>query len=405
MIDKGAFVRTLGFEDIQHIFPEPRPWDGSSLGADMFICALGFEDRASFIPQELAKTLNSGAVRLSLLARYEINIEENESGGAKARDALENFSYRVKTFCADDPQETKRSINEAILDLQKMKGGRITVAFDISGASATLLLSVLGALFPYANIISLQIFYAEAQEYFPSRHEYDTALDILIHQGLSDGDDTSFSEQGVSDVDTNELYPGHNVENRPDHIIAVPSLRTSRLVGCLARIGDQPMASPGESLFWILSEPPGQLGWRLDLQRRIVNRQLATMSGRDPSAPETPTLGQSNSRVCSTHDYRQILVALIEQIDAAGGMNVSLVHMGSQLQSVGVALALYVRDEVTLLRSRPKQFNVHKYSRGIGPMWMIDFDSLPQVLHALRQIGKLQLQTKFEDARESRPIF
>jgi len=402
MSDKTAFVRRLGFQDVQHFLPEPQPWDGSISGADLFICALGFEDRACSVPQKLAQGLPAGAVQVSLLACYESNVDENECNGDKIRLALRHLSGDLQQFCADDPQETKHRIDEALCDLHK-PGTRTRVAFDISGASATLVLTVLATLITRADAISLQILYAEAQDYFPTLHQYDTALEYLIQQGLSDGDESSFAEQGVSDVDTNELYPGHSVENRPDHIIAIPSLRTSRLVGCLARIGDQPLASPEESLFWILSEPPSPLNWRLDLQRRIVRRQLATMSGRDPAAPDAPKLDERNSKVCSTRDYREILATLIERIDAVGGMNVSLVNMGSQLQSVGVSLALHVRDEVTVLRSRPKQFNVSMYSKGVGPMWKLDFDALPEVLNSLRQIGTLQLQTKDEDSREKRP--
>jgi hypothetical protein len=402
MTDKGVVVRRLGYEDVQTLLPEAQPWDGTCAGADLFICPLGFEDRACAVPQLLAATLPEGAIKVSLLAGYDSNVEENECNGSKIRIALRHLSPRTQTFCADVPQETQHTIDEVLVDL-KNPDGKTRVIFDISGASATLVMSVMAALLAHADSISLLVLFAEAQSYFPTQHQYDTDIEGLIQQGLADGDETSFAEQGVSDVDTNELYPGHSVENRPDHIIAIPSLRTARLVGCVVRIGEQPMASAGKSLFWILSEPPGPLRWRLDLQKRIVRRQLAKMSGREHTADDAPTLDEKNSTVCSTRDYRDVLGTLIDQVDAAGGMNLSLVNMGTQLQSVGVSLALHVRDELTVLRSRPKRFNVSQYTSGVGPMWKIEFDALPALLDGLRQIGTLQLQTKQEDARERRP--
>lgn len=404
MTDKGVVVRRLGYEDVQDVLPEPQPWDGTCSGADLFICALGFEERACSVPQGLARVLPEGAISVSLLACYDSNVEENECNGSKIRDALRQLSSRTQTFCADVPQETQRKIDEVLLDLQK-PDGKTRVIFDVSGASSTLVMSVLAALFGHADSISLTILFAEAQSHFPTQHQYDTDIESLIQQGLADGDETSFAEQGVSDVDTNELYPGHSVENRPDRIIAIPSLRTARLVGCVVRIGEQPMASAGKSLFWILSEPPGPLRWRLDLQKRIVRRQLAKMSGREHNADDAPSLDERNSSVCSTRDYRDVLGTLINQIDASGGMNLSLVNMGTQLQSVGVSLALHVRDELTVLRSRPKRFNVDQYTRGVGPMWKVEFNALPAMLEGLRLIGTLQLQTKREDARERRPTF
>jgi hypothetical protein len=186
--------------------------------------------------------------------------------------------------------------------------------------------------------------------------------------------------------------------------LAIPSLRTSRLLRCLAHNSDQALASPEESIFWILSEPPAaKMKWRLELQRRIIRAQIAVMMGRDPTDATLHPLTSENSAEASTRDYRRILEILLKQIDARAGSNLSLAHMGSKLQGIGVALALYARGEVKVLHARPKRFNAAKYSHGIGTLWRIEFRDLAKLLHELARIGQLELQSKLETSREKRP--
>ncbi|CAJ0681542.1 hypothetical protein [Ralstonia mannitolilytica] len=403
MTDKQAFVKRICFDDVQVSLPEVEPWDGDEVSPDLLISALGFEDRASAIPQLFAERLPQGGAAIALLGCYDINTQDNEGNGDAIRGALSRFCSEIRTFSAESPHEVQCAVQAALQELRQSRQ-KVRVAFDISGASSTLILSVLATLIPQAPRLVLDIVYAEPEEYAPPRFEYESRLEELVQEALLDGDDSSFAEQGVSDVDVNELYPGLNAENRPDRVIALPSLRTSRLVRCLAHISDQPLVSPVSSIFWILGEPPASsMRWRLDLQRRIVNRQLAVMVGKEPSDTTAPSLCERNHHTCSTRDYRQTLGTLVSQIDQSAGSNVWLIHMGSKLQAVGVALALQVRNEVTVLRARPKQFNAGKYSSGVGTLWRLHFEDLAGVLGRLQQIGELELETKIETSRERRP--
>jgi hypothetical protein len=146
------------------------------------------------------------------------------------------------------------------------------------------------------------------------------------------------------------------------------------------------------------------LKWRLEFQRRIVERQLAVMMGKEPAEITTPALTKTNSTVASTRDYRDVLHVLLDQIDARSGANLSLVHMGSKLQAIGVALALFARTEVTLLHARPKQFNAAKYSKGVATLWRLDLSNLSEVLDDLQRVGQLELQSKHHTTREGRPV-
>lgn len=401
--EKPAFVRHIGFDDVRAHLPEVTQWNGTIDAPNLFIAALGFEDRSMAIADDLAKRLGSGSTALALLGCYESNVQDNECNAERMSGALEQFCAEQKRFCADNPVEVGQVVQTAVEQLVQIHE-QVRVAFDISGSSGTLILSVMAALMPMASKIHLEIVYAEPQEYSPSKRDFESTPEALVTEGLSDGNDQSFAEQGVSDVDVNELYPGHNVESRPDRVLAIPSLRTSRLVRCLASIGDQPLASPQDSIVWILGEPPStSLRWRMELQRMIILRQLAVMVGKEPGDETAPTLTDENHMSASTRDYRDILQILLARIDASAGSNLWLIHMGSKLQAVGVALALHVRDEVTVLRAKPKQFNAAKYSKGVGTMWRLAFEDLEELRVQLQRVGQLALESKLETSREKRP--
>jgi hypothetical protein len=404
-VEKTGFVRHISFEDVRDVFPEVLGWDGNTVAPDIFITALGFEDRAVEIPEEFAKRFKPASTPIGLLACYESNIQDNECNGDRIRSAFGAFCVERREFCADGPVDVDRAVRRAVGELARTRD-KVRVVFDISGSSGTLILSVMAALTALAPSIVLEVIYAEPREYLPSRHEYECKPDEVVQGALADGNEQSHAEQGVSDVDTNELYPGHIVENRPDRVIAVPSFRTSRLVRCLAHIGDQTIAAPQESITWILGEPPSTaLKWRLELQRMIVLRQLAQMVGKSDGEVTAPTLDASNYRTASTRDYREILRVLISEIDGAAGSNLWLVHMGSKLQAIGVALALHAREEVAVLRARPKQFNAKKYSVGAGTLWCLKFDDLAGLLKKLGQVGHLELHSDHESSREPPPEF
>lgn len=403
MSDKPAFVRRIHFDDVSRILPEVEIWDGRENSLDLLICAIGFEDRSVEIPAQLASIDVRASVRESMAGFYETNASDNRRNAAAILNSLRSVAPIVTEVSADDPGEIQREVHASLQRLS-IGPGKIVVGFDISAASGTFILSVLAALVSSERRIALHVLYCEPAEYFPQRASYDTRLTELVAEALSDGDDASFAEQGVAAVDINELYPGVIIENRPDHVIAIPSLRTSRLVGCLAHISDQPLASPVDSVFWVLGEPPAtDMKWRLDLQRRIVNHQLAAMVGREVNGAGVPTLCSRNHVQCSTRDYREILKVLLARIDAHAGENIWLVHMGSKLQAIGVGLAGAVRSELAILRSRPRQFNAGKYSRGVGSLWRVRFSELDRVLESLRRIGRLDLETKIETTREGRP--
>lgn len=405
MGDKAAFVRRIRFEDTCSQLPQVKQWSGQIAAPDVFICALGFEDRAVAIAGELEKALKSTKLKPAhgILCTYSTNHEDNMANAKSVRESLNSFCSDIQDVSADSPQVVRKSILDLVTQADEFR--KCKVIFDISVASGSLILSIFKALIEVRDRVEVEVIYCEPQIYFPEKRLYDADPEGLVEAACAAGDESSDAEFGVAEVEFNELYPGHNVESRPERVIAIPAVRTSRLVRCLAHISDQLLASPADSIYWIISEPPAsELKWRKNLQERIVNVQLAKFVGMNPADALAPRLTSGNSTVCSTRDYREIMHRVMEQADAQAGSNLSLVHMGSKLQSIGVALALAVRSEIAVCSSRPVQFNPTRYSQGIGSKWRLDLSDLEGMIKGLSQVGTVTLQPKIESSRDPLPV-
>lgn len=407
MNNKQANVRVIAGDEIVPMLPVVLPWDEKiDREIDIFVTALGFEDRATAIPQAVAMTLSSARLKrpaYGLICRYRTNSGDNDKNLPLIRTALAAFCDTQGYVDADSPQEVASTLSSLIEN--KVEVGRsVEIVFDISASSGNLILSVLHTVFSSSVPISLRILYSEPQKYFPTQADYELNPEALVLTACDQGNCDSYQEYGVSDVDVNELYPGIDGESRPEFVIAVPAFRTSRLGRCLQHLTDQPLAAPDKYVYWILSEPPAsELKWRLDLQKRIVKTTLSSMVGFLPTDPLAPQLAADNHATCSTRDYRDIFQRVLEEADSHLGYNISIVHMGSKLQAFGIALALHARKEISVCYAKPIQYNPTRYSEGIGPMWQLDIPDLALVLNQVQTIGELTFTTKIETVRTGLP--
>lgn len=389
------------------MLPIVEPWDESiDRRIDIFITALGFEERATAIPKAIAHSLigsSHSRASIGVICCYSTNTQDNEHNRALISTALAAFCGSQHDINADSPQEIESFLGIKISECSK-NHAPVEVIFDISAASGNLILSVMHTLLRYREVVSLRILYSEPAWYFPKWEEYDLDPESLVLRACDPGDTDSYQEYGVDDVEVSELYPGIDGESRPEFIIAVPGLRSNRLVRCLQHLSDQPISAPEKFIFWILSEPPASdLKWRYDLQKRLVKKTMSAMVGFSDSDPLAPQLKPENHTSCSTRDYRAIMQTIIEEADKRLGYNLSIVHMGSKLQAVGISLALNVRDEISVCIGRPTQYNPSRYSQGFGPMWQLDMPNLAELISNLQKIGALTFTSKIETARTGLP--
>lgn len=402
MRDKQAVLRTIEFRDIEPDLPRVVPLSTLQLQADVFLTSLGFEERAVSIPAFLSQRLAASNPKvLCLLAQYSSNLEDNEVNRGQLLQHLSTFCDETRTLPADQPGDLSVALQES-LTRRKPADRPLHVVVDISTASGNLTLSIMSALIEWAEAspLHLTIAYSEPEEYFPTWDEYASDSEKLVLTACKPGDNSSVHEFGVAEVDFNELYPGKNIENREEFIIAVPAYRTERLSRCLQTLTDQPLADPDKFIFWIFGVPP-ETGrkFRLDMQRRVITSLLRSMSGHEHDGIKAVVLSTENSAEASTLHYADILRIAIEAIDREAGKNISVVHMGSKMQAVGMSLALAARSEVTVCHARPDRYNAALYSRGIGSTWGVGIANLGELVSQVRRIGTLEFTTRIDAPR------
>lgn len=403
MLDKQCVVAPYELEQALELLPDVEQWDETTVPPfDIFITVLGFEDRSIHIAEALASAVHSGRAAqasLALVARYETNSTDNVRNEPALRKALSTLTKRIEYVNGDLPQSIACEIGTHI-DALCVDGAYVKVIFDISGASGNLILSAMHALLERNESIDLTVFYSEPERYYPSREEYDRDTEGLVLSCCAVGDPNSPHEYGVEVVQVNELYPGYGVENRPELIIAIPSFRTERLRYCLQYVSDQIQAAPDRYVRWLLGYPPAESNrWRYDLQHRVINRMMASMVGLDPSDTEAPTLSNENCHPVSTLNYREMTETIIKSADSNPGNKLSVIHMGSKMQAIGLSLALHVRSEISVCYARPTGFNVARYSSGCSTTWVVRFGQLKPKVDELGRVGELRLMTTIETDR------
>lgn len=399
MRDKHAVLHTVQFEDIAQCLTEVQPFDLTESPIDVFICALGFEDRALAIATRLAQFdwYKANPVHKGIICSYTTNTLENELKREALQCAISQFCSSTLELPSDLPGDLAQGLRNELTSARKSNDG-IRVMLDISAASGNLILSVMHVLAEISTDcpITLSIAYSEPAEYFPSEENYQEQGEELVLRSCCKGDNNSPHEHGVSQVEINELYPGTSQENRPEYIIVIPSYRTERLAHCLQRLTDEPLSNPDQFIHWILGVPPTQERlWRLEWQQRVIRRLLSDLAGGHEESGSR-ALTSENHSCASTLDYRQIMKILVERIDGNLGKNISLIHMGSKLQAIGVSLALAARSEITVCYARPARYNTNQYSGGIGPAWQIQFTDFAEVVSSMRKIGTLRFIPRIE---------
>jgi hypothetical protein len=95
---------------------------------------------------------------------------------------------------------------------------------------------------------------------------------------------------------------------------------------------------------------------------------------------------------CDALDYRACIRLVMNQIEEHSGTNISIIHSGTKLQAVGVALALSARREVALIKSRPQSFSADHYSTGTGSTYIIQLDNLQGINRVLAAIGSFNVE-------------
>ena len=333
---------------------------------DLFLCALGFEERCLTLPEYYSK-LGYQAKRACYF-RYRTNPDDNSVNLTALERYLRGISSAIDALEVDDREFSNRLRAMLELVVGESHGPPPRVTFDISVAANRVILRCIKVLLEFD--VSVQVIYSEAEIYHPTKIKYD------VERRKWESDELVGLEQGVSEVSPSFDYPGNALDQLPDSIVLLPNFNGRRSKAVVSFVDPALLTNPGSKVAWILGIPHlKEDHWRLDAVKRI--------NGISDEAPILEV---------STFDYRKTLMAL----DRLWGQlweshNITLSPLGSKMQALGVAIFCYLRPDVRIIFSVPQNYNAVQYSQGCKDIWKVNLGMTNDLRLGLDEVGKLSV--------------
>ena len=363
-----ANLRRIEVADILQDLPEVLPFDAAhdaDRTDDLFLAALGFEDRCPWIPELLTEGGKYKATR-AIYFEYDTNRNDNELNKPRLIKAMESFATQVRPMPSDSDDFASR-LREVLSEIcTQAKSPQVT--FDISVCSSRVLIMALTVLLEFP--LCLRVVYSEAGLYHPTKAEYDADPDKWT------SDDKLGLARGVSAVTRSPDHPGSRRDVLPEAVIAFPTFKPERVRAILADVDQSLHLRPENRVVWLLGNPHlPEDHWRTNVQRNINDIPA--------SAP--------THEVC-TFDYKKTL-ELLEQVYQPFDCKclVNIAPLGSKMQSLGVVMFWCIRPEVSIYFASPREYNARQYSEDCKATWRIEFGPLADVQKLLTSVGELQV--------------
>ncbi|MBX3412413.1 MAG: hypothetical protein KF708_06980 [Pirellulales bacterium] len=332
---------------------------------DLYLCALGFEERCHSIPALMGQ--NQCAARQGVYITVRTNREDNERNLPRLHELMQAFCGTTVSLDADDPN-FERTLKRTISHLATDVGQTPTITFDISVAANRLLLRTFKTLLE--SDVNLRIVYAEAAAYHPTHDEYHRDKERWTADG------TIGMEEGVSFVVPSPSYAGQQLDPLPNCVILFPSFRKDRSLAVLSAVDETLVVSRHEDVMWIIGRPHhGADAWRIDAMREI-----------NQIPPDSP------QQEIGTFDYLETLMEL-ERIYRRRWerYNITISPLGSKLQAIGIGLFCYLHPEIRVMFSAPRRYNAQVWSSGCRAAWSITFDSTIELRERLAAVGQISI--------------
>lgn len=364
-----AVINKIRLSDIINELPNVEPLDDPFSFAeneyDLFICALGFEDRSLGIPKKLADA-NSIKFKHAYYFDYPTNRNDNDVNKADLFDALSKISNDYSSINYSDKHISKE-LREKLIQTAKLTE-KPNIIFDISSCSSFLILSTLKVLFEFD--ILLNVVYSEAEVYHPTNEEYleDPEKWTTEDFGLS---------HGVDDIFANPEYCGAPKQN-PNIVIVFPAFKRERTRKIIIDIDESLSFDDEKRVYWLVGKP--------HMDAAIKRRRIEII--REINGIEI----KKNYREVCTLDYKETLRnldQLYEKHYLDSHLNISA--QGSKMQSVGLAIFAYIRPDISIYHAIPKKYNPKKYTDGCKAFWQINFGDLQTIKNLLNKTDCLKL--------------
>jgi hypothetical protein len=355
---------------IDNVLTPLEDWLDRSINSDsdLFVAALGFEDRASTGFQEWAQ-LREGVKSVAVVVEYPMNVQDNET--QRDKFSLPSGSSIQVIFV----KYNKVSMYGEIKSLLKVvTPTHLTV--DISVMSSFTFYPLMSAICDDDGDFVVDLYYREAEAYFPKKSEWDGFQISVKNIDLPDRarlfDEAHFQSIGVDDIYESPVFPGRNVVNFPTSLIVVPNFSYERVNRMIDYVRDR-YGAVKSNHDWIFGVPPNQdiNGWRYEA--------LVSMYSPVDFLHHASTLA-----------YKEFLFTL-HQIWSQKHESESkiIASVGSKAQHLATFIFLKMHPEVGLVLSEPKEFSASKYSVGVGARWHLSFGLKNQFIENLMSWNRI----------------
>ena len=363
-----ARVREIVVQDILSGLPNVVPLDCrkdlTGMHLDLFLCALGFEERCLSLPELLATT-DGLKCEESVWFEYGTNVTDNARNRPRLDSALRSFSKQRRPMECDVDGFTN-ALRE-LLQRKTISGIEPRLAVDVSCFTSRLLLNVIKVLLEFR--LGLRVVYSEAAVYHPTPDEYAEDPDKWTTEerlGLT---------SGIARVIPSPEHPG-SPRDGPNLIIAFPTFKPERTRKIVSDIDPALLLRPGGRIVWIVGDP------HMDAEMKQLRKKMTL------EINEIPPKAQ-RYEVC-TLDYKETL-RILDLIYQTRNLDfhINISALGSKMQSLGTALFWHMRPDVSIYFAVPLKYNPDQYSEGCKATWQIDFGSLSDVRAALDRVGQI----------------
>jgi len=365
-----ASLRSVELPEILPKLGQVTPFSGEDAKgiSDLFVCALGFEDRCLAFPERLSAS--GYRAHLAVYAEYSTNRDDNRINLPALEEALRTFSSEIKGVATDDEDFVSRlrGIVEQ-LGGSDSQGHRPRVTLDISVAANRHVLQCMKALLEID--VWLRILYAEAATYHPTRQEYEGDRERW------QSPESLGLERGVLKVESSKHHPGIHLDPIPDRILLFPGFKAERTRAVIANVDPSLLTSASDKLIWFVGKPLHEEdAWRREAMEEINGIPAA-----------------ARRYEVSTFDYRESVRALeTVYLESVGKYKLTLSPLGSKLQAVAAALFCHMHPDVRVMLTSPLEYNASQYSEGRKSLWKIDFGETPKLRQLLGSVGQLEIE-------------
>ena len=361
-------IRDTRLEDVLGCLESWKPYSPTD-SAEIFIAAIGFEERASACFVQWCKSRKRLGGRV-LLVQYVINLDDNAVQQTRFTLAAAEAGIQIVLIRYDHLSLYGEAIH-FLSKTDKCSG----ILFDLSAMASFVFYPLMCAVANAAPSVRLEVCYAEATDYFPQESEWKAfnqkfkELDLVERARLFD--DHTFQSHGVETVFESPNFPGRN-ENQPTTLVVIPNFSVERVRRMLSYASDTYSVNR-EASEWIIGIPPNREknGWRHEALLELF---------------ENPSRKHD---VC-TFDFKEIILTL-QQIWEANNESGSMVvaGLGSKAQHLGVFMFLKMHPDVGLILSEPKQFKASQYSSGVGKAWQLSIGRTDHLMEELQAWNKI----------------